>query len=37
MQIVARRHDDALALAAAAAFEAARPWPRLAPALATGA
>jgi aspartyl-tRNA(Asn)/glutamyl-tRNA(Gln) amidotransferase subunit A len=37
MQIVARRHDDALALAAAAAFEAARPWPQLAPALATGA
>lgn len=37
MQIVARRHDDALALAAAAAFEAARPWPRLAPDLMTGA
>jgi aspartyl-tRNA(Asn)/glutamyl-tRNA(Gln) amidotransferase subunit A len=31
MQIVARRHDDHLALAAAAAFEAARPWPRIAP------
>ena len=31
MQIVARRHEDALALAAAAAFEAARPWPLLAP------
>ena len=31
MQIVARRHEDALALAAAAAFERARPWPKLAP------
>jgi aspartyl-tRNA(Asn)/glutamyl-tRNA(Gln) amidotransferase subunit A len=31
MQIVARRHDDHVALAAAAAFEAVRPWPRLAP------
>ena len=31
MQIVARRHDDALALAAAAALERARPWPLLAP------
>ena len=31
MQIVARRHQDALALAAAAAFELARPWPLLAP------
>ncbi len=31
MQIVARRHEDALALAAAAAFEQARPWPMLAP------
>jgi aspartyl-tRNA(Asn)/glutamyl-tRNA(Gln) amidotransferase subunit A len=31
MQIVARRHEDALALAAAAAFEAAHPWPLLAP------
>jgi aspartyl-tRNA(Asn)/glutamyl-tRNA(Gln) amidotransferase subunit A len=31
MQIVARRHQDALALAVAAAFERARPWPLLAP------
>ena len=31
MQIVARRHEDALALAAAAAFERAHPWPLLAP------
>jgi aspartyl-tRNA(Asn)/glutamyl-tRNA(Gln) amidotransferase subunit A len=31
MQIVARRHDDALALAAAAAFERVRPWPVTAP------
>jgi aspartyl-tRNA(Asn)/glutamyl-tRNA(Gln) amidotransferase subunit A len=31
MQIVARRHEDALALAAAAAYERAHPWPRLAP------
>ena len=31
MQIVARRHQAALALAAAAAFERARPWPVLAP------
>jgi aspartyl-tRNA(Asn)/glutamyl-tRNA(Gln) amidotransferase subunit A len=31
LQIVARRHEDALALAAAAAFERARPWPLLAP------
>ncbi len=31
LQVVARRHDDALALAAAAALEAARPWPLLAP------
>jgi aspartyl-tRNA(Asn)/glutamyl-tRNA(Gln) amidotransferase subunit A len=31
MQIVGRRHDDAVVLAAAAAFEAARPWPLLAP------
>ena len=31
MQIVARRHDDALALAAAAAVERLRPWPKLAP------
>jgi hypothetical protein len=34
MQIVARRHEDALALAAAAALERARPWPLLAPDLA---
>jgi aspartyl-tRNA(Asn)/glutamyl-tRNA(Gln) amidotransferase subunit A len=33
MQIVARRHEDALALAAAAAFERAQPWPQLAPEL----
>jgi aspartyl-tRNA(Asn)/glutamyl-tRNA(Gln) amidotransferase subunit A len=31
MQIVARRHQDALALAVAAAFERAQPWPLLAP------
>ena len=31
MQIVARRHEDALALAAAAAFERTNPWPLLAP------
>jgi aspartyl-tRNA(Asn)/glutamyl-tRNA(Gln) amidotransferase subunit A len=31
LQIVARRHEDALALAAAAAFERAQPWPLLAP------
>jgi Asp-tRNA(Asn)/Glu-tRNA(Gln) amidotransferase A subunit family amidase len=31
MQIVARRHEDALALAAAATLEQARPWPKLAP------
>jgi aspartyl-tRNA(Asn)/glutamyl-tRNA(Gln) amidotransferase subunit A len=31
MQIVARRHQDALALAVAAAFERARPWPLQAP------
>jgi aspartyl-tRNA(Asn)/glutamyl-tRNA(Gln) amidotransferase subunit A len=31
MQIVARRHADALALAVAAAFERAHPWPLLAP------
>lgn len=31
MQIVARRHEDALALAAAAAVERLRPWPLLAP------
>jgi aspartyl-tRNA(Asn)/glutamyl-tRNA(Gln) amidotransferase subunit A len=31
LQIVARRHEDSLALAAAAAFEQARPWPLLAP------
>ena len=37
MQIVARRHEDALAIAAAAAFEAAHPWPLLAPELVAGA
>ena len=31
MQIVARRHQDALAIAVAAAFERAHPWPLLAP------
>lgn len=31
MQIVAPRHDDHVALAAAAVFEAVRPWPLLAP------
>lgn len=31
MQIVARRHEDALALSAAAALERARPWPKVAP------
>ena len=31
VQLVARRHEDALALAAAAALERARPWPKLAP------
>jgi aspartyl-tRNA(Asn)/glutamyl-tRNA(Gln) amidotransferase subunit A len=31
VQIVARRHQDALALTAAAAFERAHPWPLLAP------
>jgi aspartyl-tRNA(Asn)/glutamyl-tRNA(Gln) amidotransferase subunit A len=31
VQLVARRHDDALALAAAAALERAHPWPKLAP------
>jgi aspartyl-tRNA(Asn)/glutamyl-tRNA(Gln) amidotransferase subunit A len=31
MQIVARRHEDALALAVAAAYEAAHPWAPLAP------
>jgi aspartyl-tRNA(Asn)/glutamyl-tRNA(Gln) amidotransferase subunit A len=31
MQIVARRHDDALALAAALAVERAQPWPLIAP------
>jgi aspartyl-tRNA(Asn)/glutamyl-tRNA(Gln) amidotransferase subunit A len=31
MQIVAPRHDDHVALAAAAAFEALRPWPLVAP------
>ena len=31
MQIVGRRHDDALVLALAARFEELRPWPKLAP------
>ena len=35
MQIVARRHEDELALAAAAALERLRPWPKTAPFAAT--
>jgi aspartyl-tRNA(Asn)/glutamyl-tRNA(Gln) amidotransferase subunit A len=31
MQVVARRHEDDLCVAAAAVMEAARPWPKLAP------
>lgn len=31
LQIVGRRHDDLLVLAAAAAFEHTMPWPRIAP------
>jgi Asp-tRNA(Asn)/Glu-tRNA(Gln) amidotransferase A subunit family amidase len=31
LQIVARRHADALAVATAAALERVRPWPVLAP------
>jgi Asp-tRNA(Asn)/Glu-tRNA(Gln) amidotransferase A subunit family amidase len=31
MQIVTRRHEDALALQVAARYEQARPWPKLAP------
>ncbi len=31
MQVVARRHEDDLCVAAAAIMEAARPWPKLAP------
>jgi len=34
LQITARRFEDALALRAAAAWEAVAPWPRLAPAVA---
>jgi aspartyl-tRNA(Asn)/glutamyl-tRNA(Gln) amidotransferase subunit A len=34
VQIVARRHQDAVALAAAAAFERAHPWPQQAPEVA---
>jgi aspartyl-tRNA(Asn)/glutamyl-tRNA(Gln) amidotransferase subunit A len=30
MQIVARRHEDALAIQVAARYEQARPWPKLA-------
>jgi Asp-tRNA(Asn)/Glu-tRNA(Gln) amidotransferase A subunit family amidase len=30
MQIVARRHEDALALQLAVAYERIRPWPKLA-------
>jgi aspartyl-tRNA(Asn)/glutamyl-tRNA(Gln) amidotransferase subunit A len=36
MQIVARRHEDALALAAAAAVERITPWPKTAPYAAGG-
>jgi aspartyl-tRNA(Asn)/glutamyl-tRNA(Gln) amidotransferase subunit A len=32
VQIVARRHEDELCLAAGALLEASRPWPKLAPA-----
>jgi aspartyl-tRNA(Asn)/glutamyl-tRNA(Gln) amidotransferase subunit A len=35
LQIVARRHRDDVVLRLARLFEQARPWPRLAPALAT--
>jgi Asp-tRNA(Asn)/Glu-tRNA(Gln) amidotransferase A subunit family amidase len=31
MQVVARRHEDDLCVAAAALMESARPWPKLAP------
>ena len=31
LQVVAPRHDDLVCLAAGAVFEAARPWPKLAP------
>lgn len=31
MQIVARRHEDSLALAVAHSFERVRPWPKIAP------
>jgi len=31
MQVVARRHEDDLCVAAAAIMESARPWPKLAP------
>jgi aspartyl-tRNA(Asn)/glutamyl-tRNA(Gln) amidotransferase subunit A len=31
LQVVARRHEDELCLAAGAVLEEARPWPRLAP------
>ncbi|MCC6340057.1 MAG: hypothetical protein IT197_08805 [Acidimicrobiia bacterium] len=31
LQVVGRRHDEAMVLAAAALLEEARPWPRLAP------
>jgi aspartyl-tRNA(Asn)/glutamyl-tRNA(Gln) amidotransferase subunit A len=34
LQIVGRRHTDHIVLALAAAFERARPWPKLAPAYA---
>jgi Asp-tRNA(Asn)/Glu-tRNA(Gln) amidotransferase A subunit family amidase len=33
VQVVARTYDDATAMRAAAALEAARPWPALAPEL----
>ncbi|HUV11407.1 MAG TPA: amidase [Acidimicrobiia bacterium] len=37
LQVVAPRHDDLVCLAAGAVFEAARPWPKLAPWAAEGA
>jgi aspartyl-tRNA(Asn)/glutamyl-tRNA(Gln) amidotransferase subunit A len=37
LQVVARRHEDLLALGAGAVLEAVRPWPRLAPAIGGGA
>jgi amidase len=31
LQVVARRHEDGLCVAAATLMELARPWPKLAP------